>query len=129
MAEPMDYAPIKTFIKIPGELPSLNQIIETAKINVHKYSNMKKLYTNICATSALGLFMIDHKVDVQVNWYTKDNRIDPDNQSVGGKFIFDGFVQAGLLKGDSRKHIRSIAHTFNTDKFNPRIEVTLTKIE
>ncbi len=54
-----------------------------------------------------------YPVELSFFWFRKDQRTDPDNIAFSAKFILDGFVQAGLLKSDGWKFIRSIHHEFD----------------
>ena len=64
----------------------------------------------------------------QVRWYRKAKRaIDADNAAASLKSTFDGIVDSGVLSDD-----RELVHLpiiFEHDKNNPRIEITLKKLE
>jgi len=63
-----------------------------------------------------------------VVWYAKTaTHPDPDNALAMLKPYFDGLADAGVLAND-----RNLAHNpirFEKDKANPRVELTITKIE
>jgi Holliday junction resolvase RusA-like endonuclease len=114
-------------IIIPGELPSLNEIIKAAKCHYGSYSSMKKKYTSIVNLSSPKR-RIETKVDIYVKWITKNEKKDPDNVAAGIKFILDGLVESGIIVNDTRKYIGKITHEFGIDKENPRIEVDLIEL-
>ena len=98
-------------IIIPGELPNLNQIIEAAKTHWTVYRDMKAANTELVAWYAKGKGKVK-RADIIITWYTKDRRTDPDNTAAAVKFILDGLVDAGVLKNDGCKVVRSIKHEF-----------------
>jgi crossover junction endodeoxyribonuclease RusA len=63
-----------------------------------------------------------------VVWYAKTaTHLDPDNALAMLKPYFDGMADAGVLAND-----RNLAHNpirFEKDRANPRVELTITKIE
>lgn len=109
---------------IKGELPDLNQIIKASKSHYMSYSNMKKDYTALVMISAGNHPKIE-RADVEITWYAKNRRKDPDNIAAGVKFILDGLVKGGVLENDGWNQINRITHDFAIDKENPRIEVKL----
>jgi hypothetical protein len=114
---------------IPGELPSMNEIIKAAKSHYAVYSKMKQENTELCGYAALKQKAISRPVKVIIQWYTKDLKKDPDNVSAGQKFILDGIVEAGIIPNDTRKYIKEITHMFpDPDKENPRVEVELKEV-
>ena len=60
---------------------------------------------------------------LKFTWYTKNNRKDADNIAFAKKFVLDGFMKAGLLGNDNRKHITGFQDEFAVDKRNPRVEI------
>lgn len=112
---------------VPGELPDLNQIIKASKSHYMAYSNMKKDYTALVMISAQKLPKIE-KADLEITWYCKNKRKDPDNVSAGIKFLLDGLVKAGKLENDGWNQVGSITHKFEVDKQNPRIEVKIKEL-
>ncbi|RDW17611.1 Holliday junction resolvase [Oceanobacillus arenosus] len=113
---------------IPGELPSMNEIIAASKKHHMVYANMKKDYTALVQISAGNLPKFN-KADFEVTWYCKDKRKDPDNIAGGGtKFILDGLVKAGKLKNDGWNEIGEIRNYFEVDKSNPRVVVKMKEV-
>ena len=120
---------MKAELTIPGELPSMNEIIEAAKRHRMAYSNMKEEYTELVRLNCLRCHRFDNPVSVSVTWYTKDERKDPDNVIAGQKFIFDGLVKAHVIPNDTRRFVREIRHRFETDRENPRVEIEIEDYE
>jgi len=103
-------------IYLPGKLPGMNEIIAAAKSGSGKgnaYARMKKEWTNIvCLTVQQFIGTPMECVDIQFEWWCSSKRRDPDNIVVGRKFILDGLVQAGILKNDGWKQIKSFSDTW-----------------
>lgn len=114
-------------IVIPGELPTMNQIIEAAKTHWSGYRKMKEENTLLVALIARRLPECS-RVDVTITWVRRDQRTDKDNIMAGQKFVLDGLKEAGVIGNDGWKHIGSIKHDFAVDKNNPRVEVELIEI-
>src|SRR5699024_4322697 len=114
-----------TKFTIPGELPTLNEIIAASKSHHMQYANMKKDYTALVMIHAKGLPKMEW-ADIEITWYCKDRRKDLDNVMTGQKFILDGLVKAGVLRNDGWAQIGDIQHRFLVDKQNPRVEVRLS---
>ena len=115
-------------VTIPGELPDLNKIINTAKTHWSQYRAMKESNTDLVAWCAKGQEKID-RADFIFTWYAKDRRTDPDNLAAGQKFILDGLVKAGVLAGDGWKQVRSIYHRFEVDRERPRVEIEIREVK
>ena len=115
-------------IEIPGELPTLNQIIKAAKSHYHAYNNMKRENTEKVAWCAKKLPKLE-QVALHITWCRKDRRTDPDNVIVAVKFILDGLVQAGVLENDGWKEVAGISHEWEIDKDNPRVLVKIEEVE
>ena len=114
-------------IIIPGEMPGRNKIIKAGKNHYHAYNNMKKENTQLVVWNAKKLPQME-KVYLNITWYTKNQRRDPDNIAAAVKFIFDGLVEAGVLKNDGWKENAGWSNTFKVDSKNPRIEVEIVEV-
>jgi Holliday junction resolvase RusA-like endonuclease len=112
---------------IMGSLPTMNEIIDASKSHWSVYRKMKEDYTNLVAWSIKDKRPLE-KVNIIITWHCKDMRMDKDNIMAGQKMIFDGLVQAGVLKNDGWKEIGNIYHLFKIDKKNPRVHVRLIDI-
>ncbi len=109
---------------IHGELPTLNAYIQAERGNKYAGAKIKKDATELCAWCCKSIPIIDkYPIDITIQWYTKDIKIDPDNLAFGIKFILDGMVKAGKIVNDGRKQIASISHEYYLDKDIPRIRV------
>lgn len=49
-------------------------------------------------------------------WYKPNNRQDHDNIGFAKKYILDGLIVAGSIKGDSPKYIGNFVDNFEIDK-------------
>ena len=116
---------------IPGELPTENEIIDKAKIHWAVYSRMKKTYTSLVAYYAEKQHIpFFEAVELEITYYRKDRRYDPDNFSAGGrKMLLDGLIQAGVLKNDGWKEIKGFKESWEVDKKDPRTKVILSEAE
>jgi Holliday junction resolvase RusA-like endonuclease len=114
-------------LTVQGEFPGLNEIIKESKCHFSKYAKNKRYYTDIVMLTCLGARhkAIKQKVNIELTWYTKNAKKDPDNVAAGIKYILDGLTLSGTLENDSRKYIGSITHHFCVDKNNPRVEIKL----
>jgi hypothetical protein len=120
---------MKLEITIPGELPSLNEIIDAAKNHWGQYNTMKETYTELVRLSCLRCPKLDKPVKVKITWYTKDLMKDPDNVIAGQKFIFDGLVAAKVIPDDTRRWVKGIEHEFGLDRRDPRVEIEIVEVE
>jgi Holliday junction resolvase RusA-like endonuclease len=117
-------------LTIPGRLPGLNDMIDAARASLYKSAEMKQIYTDLVAWYAKSA-RLPHVVraDFIITWYEKDRKRDKDNIQAGQKFIFDGLVEAGVLKNDGWKQVGDVTHRIRVDSSNPRIEVELIEIK
>ena len=115
--------------EIPGRFPSLNDYISAERKNLHVAAKMKRDETkrvcDIAANSDMPTFQ--KPVHIHFTWIEPNERRDIDNVAFAKKFILDGLVDAGVLKGDSRKYVTGFFDYFEVvDKDNPRVLVTIT---
>ena len=112
---------------IPGQLPDLNRIIDASKRHWGGYAREKRRYTRQVAllAQAAGLGPISRPISIKFTWICKDRRKDKDNVRVGAKYILDGLVEAGVLRGDGWSQNQGFTDHFGIDRKNPRIEVEL----
>lgn len=112
-------------IIVDGELPDLNTIIDQSKSHWANYSKMKKTYTSRVAQAAIGARQVK-RADIDITYYCKNRRKDPDNIIGGGnKFVLDGLVKAGIIKDDGWRHVNSLNCRCRIDKDNPRVEIRI----
>ena len=115
---------------IDGELPNLNEIIETSKMHWAKYAEEKRKWTETVAWLAKEQVKKKYKkIDLTFVWYCRNKRKDKDNIIAGQKFIIDGLVQAGVIENDGWEQIGNISHFFSIDKENPRVEVIIKGVK
>ncbi len=69
------------------------------------------------------------RVQVHVKWIEKDRRRDYDNVMSGIKPILDALVELERIVNDSPKWMDPPTHSFEVDKKDPRIEVTISSLE
>ena len=124
----MDCIMIQRFT-IQGRFPSLNDYISAERANKSFGASMKRRETKRAASAAEGLAQCINPVIVGFKWVEPNLRRDADNVAFAKKFILDGLVMAGVLKGDSRKYVIGLEDDFSEiDPDNPRIVVTLTEV-
>ena len=114
---------------IPGGLTDLNDYINKERSHRMQAAKLKKSQTDMVALCAMNLPIFD-TIFLEIDYYLPNKRKDKDNIAFAKKFILDGLVEAGKIKGDGWKHIiehpvlgTSWIERFKIDKDNPRIEV------
>lgn len=118
----------KIVIPLKG-LPTLNEHDKMNRANKFGGASMKKNATSLCATYVRksmneGFKFDELPVDLVFDWYLKDRRKDKDNVAFIKKYIFDGMVDAELIKNDGWKQIGNWKETFGVDKEFERVEIT-----
>lgn len=115
-------------LSIPGRFPSLNDYIAAERKNRHIAAKMKREETKRVADIAANLDMptFEKPVHVYFAWVEPNRRRDIDNIAFAHKFILDGLVDAGVLKGDSQKYVTGFVDRFRVDKDNPHVSVLIT---
>ena len=124
---------MKAEFTIPGELPALNEIIDTAK-QKWSYKDIKKAETERVAwglirQGAKRLPQFAKPIEVKITWYCPNRRKDKDNILAGCKFIFDAMQDIGLIKNDGWSQIARIVPEFEVDAKRPRIEIQIEEVE
>lgn len=111
---------------IPGELPTLNEMIDEAKIHWNNYREQKEDHTEAVAWEAKRAKLpYIPAVKFEITYFRKTKAYDPDNIAAGKKFILDGLVEAGVLKNDGWKQVKGWTEEWEVDRDNPRTEVVL----
>lgn len=113
---------------IPGRLPGLNEIINSSRTHWAVAAKEKKeamlyvqTYITLCKIKPVQGF-----AEIKITCYEKDYRRDQDNvQGGASKVILDALQQAGVIKNDSRKHIKLVLGGVEVDRDNPRVEVEI----
>ena len=110
----------------------MNEIIDAAKTSRYVYARQKEEYTELVA-GTIGLtfrfrkFDIKKKVWISLVFVEKNKRYDPDNIVAAKKFILDGIVKAGLLKGDGWAEVAGFTETWEIGK-EPGVWVEVREI-
>jgi hypothetical protein len=118
-----------TKLVIPGELPTMNEIINKSKTHWSKYKKMKETYDSIISYYATQQKIKFFKsVKLEITYCRKNRKVDPDNISAGKKFIIDGLVQAGVLENDGWSEIKGFKENWEVDKDNPRTEINFEEV-
>ena len=116
----------KAKLTIPGELPTMNEIIDASKRHWAKYKQMKDDYQSrvefYAQNQKIPFF---ESVELEIVYYRKNRMVDPDNIVAGKKIILDGLQKVGCIKNDGWKEVKSFKETWEVDKENPRTEVIL----
>jgi Holliday junction resolvase RusA-like endonuclease len=115
---------------IHGSLPKLNETIRATKSHWSRYAAEKRKHTEAVAWAALEakLRPVTAPVEITFAWFSKNRRADPDNIRYAAKHILDGLQVAKILPNDNQQWIRGFCDTFDVDKNNPRVEVTLSEV-
>jgi len=111
---------------IPGTMPGLNEIIDTARLHKMRSADQKKTYTELvmwCVKKAKIPRM--KRASLNITWYEPDRRRNPDNIQAAVKYIWDGLVNAGVLENDGWKQQGAVTHRMAVDKCRPRVEVEI----
>lgn len=68
---------------------------------------------------------LNFPVIVEITWYEKNKRRDPDNVAFAKKFVLDSLVESGTFPGDGQRYVLGFIDHFRVDSKNPRIEITI----
>ena len=115
-------------IVVSGELPGLNKIIDKSKAHHMAFASMKKKNTNLVTWKAKGIPKME-SIYLNIKYYCKDRRRDPDNIAAAKKFILDGLVGAGVIENDGWKQVKGWSESWEKDKENPRIEIEIKEAD
>ena len=118
---------MKQKLVIPGEFPGMNEIIAAAKSHPVAYAGLKKDNTEAVAWTAKKI-PERKRVVLDIPWYCKNRRRDPDNIAAAVKSIWDGLVEGGVIENDGWGQNAGWANHFKVDKENPRVEIELEEI-
>lgn len=110
-------------IKLPFSLPTLNEILATAKMQRRNYSpynkqkselmsNIKNISRRQFRSFKSSYRLLKFPVEVAIKWICTNRRADPDNIAFGKKFVLDGLTEANILENDGWKQIASFEDTF-----------------
>jgi hypothetical protein len=119
---------------IPGPLPSLNEVLESAKGaggSGRRYSALKRTWTETvwaCAKSA-RLQRMPGAVRLRFLWRERNMKRDPDNIASAKKFVLDGLVVAGVIDGDGWKVVKEWEDLFTVADNDVGVVVTIMRVE
>jgi len=114
---------------IPGQLPTMNTIINKSKTHWSNYKRMKDNYDAIVQYYAeQQRIKFFESTVLNITYYRKDKRTDPDNIAAAKKFIIDGLVSAGVLEDDGWAVVKGFNETWEVDRENPRVEIELLEV-
>ena len=92
-------------ILILPPLTTLNQYIDAERRNKYVGAKIKKMDTETVAWIAKStLKPVDRITSIDITFRVADKRTDKDNLIFSTKFILDGLVVAGIIKGDGWKY-------------------------
>ena len=114
-------------ITIMGKLPSRNDAEKAARSGFNPGGAYKKQWTDFVAYQTVGQCAAPFEgiAKASVTFYEPNQKRDQDNVISGLKYLCDGLVKAGVLKGDSPRYLRFESVRVEYDRDNPRIEVEL----
>ena len=118
---------------IPFELLDLNGIIDLAHKRTGKYCpyNEIKRDTEIRIIYELRRQKVKPipaeslPVGFEYTWFCKDKRKNPDNISVGRKFVLDALVKAKIIPNDGWNEVWRQSDLFIVDKDRQGVEVLI----
>ena len=119
-------------LPLPSGLLSPNHTIGSIGGRFAKAGAIKK-YRKL-AEEAVACTFIEtspwQKVEVKAHFYFKDKRRrDPDNATGSLKAAYDGIVDAGLVEDDDYEHMQREPPIFSIDCKDPRVELTITRLQ
>ena len=116
-------------LTIPLKLHSLNEYIGACRRNAYQGAQMKrKDQSNVewYIRSQLRGIHLKKPVRMEYRWYEPNRKRDLDNvSSYGRKIIQDALVATQVIQNDTWKQVVGFSDSFDVDKKNPRIEVTI----
>ena len=107
---------------IHAQLPSLNEYVKANRSHWSKGDKFRKNIESIIlweiklARSKKTLRPIEKPCEILIEWHERTKRRDVDNIQSSQKFILDSLQYGGILKNDSRNHVKQIRHEIVDDK-------------
>ena len=114
---------------IDGTMPGINQWRDAIQASRFKGRDMTEKHTEraACLAREQKLPTFERPVLLTFHWYEPNSLRDLDNVAgAGQKFVIDGLVKAGVLRGDGQKWVQGIQHFVERDALNPRLELMIT---
>lgn len=119
-----------------GPFPSLNDVIDRARASAYGSNREKRRLTELVATQAREAadggrwHAPDGPVRVALTWHEPTLRRDADNVASAQKFVLDGLVEAGVIRGDSRRWVpQPPANSIVQDADAPGVDVEIETVE
>ena len=96
-------------------LPTMNEIINTARSGWQPSNKLKKQWTNKIANFVKNCgFTLNDKIWIEFHWYLRNFGRDADNTAAAAKFIMDGLVSAKAIHNDNLTVIQSpVVHYYH----------------
>lgn len=115
-AEKGDFQLIQTLI-LNHRFPALNEHTKTARGNKYASNSDKQTYTDIVAYECMsqGIKPVESAM-FHFRWIEKNKRRNKDNIAFAKKYIFDGFVNSGIIKNDGWAEVKGFTDEFETGK-------------
>ena len=94
------------------QLPTLNEMIRTARGNKYAAAAQKKKYTDLVAMEIMVQTMCPYfdAISLDITWIETKKKRDPDNVFAAVKFILDGIKASDIVDDDDRDHVASITN-------------------
>lgn len=116
--------------KMEGRLESLNETLKIPRFRFFKLRKRRMVKRRIELWILYARIpKFEGQVSIHFKWVEKDRRRDYDNIMSGSKIILDALVNQRRIVNDSQKWLHPPTHSFEVDKANPRIEVTISSSE
>lgn len=124
---------MKILVTVPGYYPGLNEYVDRNRIRRGHWSagNAMKQHDQ----HILELYIrqqikkpLNCRIRVHFTYFAPDRKKDPDN--IDGYFrkcFMDALVKTGNLPDDGWKYIAGYSSSYEIDKADPRIEITITR--
>ena len=117
---------------IPGQLPSLNEVLAAAVKRRGKwnaYNDLKASYGEYIQTIIRKAKLTPiQRANISFCWVEQSQRRDKDNVRMAAKFILDALVVTKILPNDGWKQIGTLSDTFEVDGSKPGVYVELVEI-
>lgn len=117
---------MKFTFTMEGRLESLNQTLKIPRLRFmqsFRRQHTKRRIAQWILYSQVPKF--ENPVRIHIRWVEKDQRRDRDNIRSGAKLILDALVRQERIVNDSQKWLTELTDSYDVDKTNPRIEVTI----
>lgn len=111
-------------------LDGLNEYTKANRTNPHVGAAMKKNNESLIIPYIRKYLRGKHfdKINLDITWYERTKRRDPDNIFFAIKFILDALVTCKVIDDDSQDHIGEVRERVIVNKKLPRIEVLIKEI-